>query len=81
MAEKSRRRGKTIYERINDTKAEISMTEEKLSQLKIQLDNLYSSLYDMYARTSENEMRELFNLIEGRHIPLSEVVKILEQQK
>ena len=81
MAEKSRRREKTIYERINDTKAEISMTEEKLSQLKIQLDNLYSSLYDMYARTSENEMRELFNLIEGRHIPLSEVVKILEQQK
>lgn len=80
MAERSRRRGKTIYERINDTKSEIALTEEKLSQLKSRLNDLYSSLYDSYAKINEDTMRELFDLIEGRHIPLNEVIKMLEEK-
>lgn len=80
MADRSRRRGKTIYERINDTKAEIAMTEEKLTQLKAQLNDLYSSLYDSYAKTKEDTMRELFDLIEGKHIQLNEIIKMLEQK-
>ena len=80
MAERSRRRGKTIYERINDTKSEIVVTEEKLSQLKSRLNDLYSSLYDSYAKINEDTMRELFDLIEGRHIPLNEVIKMLEEK-
>lgn len=80
MAEKSRRRGKTIYERINDTKSEIAATEAKLAQLNSQLSDLYSLMYDSYAKTKEDAMRELFDLIEGKHIPLNEIIKILEQK-
>ena len=80
MTERSRRRGKTIYERINDTKSEIATTEEKLTQLKSQLSDLYSLMYDTYAKTKGEAMRELFDLIEGKHISLNEVIKILEQK-
>lgn len=80
MAERSRR-GKTIYERIHDTKTKIANTEEKLAQLNQELDQLYTELFEETAKQQENEMKRLFDLIGKKHMPLGELVKLLEEHK
>ena len=80
MAERIRRK-KSIYEMIRDTRKKIANTEEKLTQLKQELDGLYATLFDEYAKQNEIEMRKLFDLIGMKHIPLAEIIKLLEEQK
>lgn len=81
MSERSRRRSKTTYERICDTKSKIANTEEKLAQLKQELDGLYTTLFTERAEQNEVEMKKLFDIIEMRHIPLMEVINLLEDQQ
>lgn len=80
MAERAKRR-KSIYEMIVDTRKKISNTEERLAQLKQELDVLYKTLFDEYAKQNEIEMRKLFDLIGMKHIPLIDIIKLLEEQK
>ena len=70
MAERSRRRVKTIYERIDDINKEIIATEEKLSQLKLQLNNLH-------AEKDNFEMHQLFDLIKNNGISFEQAKSIL----
>ena len=80
MTENSRRRGKTVYERIEDTKNKIASAEERVKQLKQELDELYTMLFEETAKQQEIEMKRLFDLIGKKHMPLGEVVKLLEEQ-
>lgn len=81
MSERSRRRSKTTYERICDTKNKIANTEEKLTQLKQELDDLYTTLFAENAKQNELEMKQLFDIIEMKRIPLKEVVMLLKEQQ
>lgn len=81
MAERSRRKGKSIFEMICDTRNKIANTEEKLRQLNKELDALYTKLFDEFARQQEKDMRELFDKIGMKHIPLKDVIKLLDEQQ
>lgn len=80
MTDNSRRRGKTTYEKIQETKNKIASAEERVRQLNQELNDLYTTLFEETAKQQENEMKRLFDLIGHKHMPLGEVVKLLEQQ-
>ena len=81
MAERTRRRSKSIFEMICDTRNQIANTEEKLNQLNKELDVLYTKLFDEFAKQQEKDMRELFDKIGMKHIPLKDVIKLLDAQQ
>lgn len=49
---------KTVYERINDVKGEIAVTEEKLSQLNLQLKDLCAERDALEAKQLFKQMKE-----------------------
>ena len=81
MAERTRRRSKSIFEMICDTRNQIANTEEKLNQLNKELDVLYTKLFDEFAKQQEKDMRELFYKIGMKHISLKDVIKLLDAQQ
>lgn len=78
MAERSRR-SKTTYERIKDAQKKIISTEERLTQLKQELDSLYTILFEETARQQNAEMKKLFDIIGEKHISIKDVINLLEK--
>lgn len=63
----------SIYEKIEETKNEISKTEQYLAQLKSQLENLLQEKDDL-------EMRQTWTAIKESGMSLEEIQKILESK-
>ena len=70
MVENSRRRGKTVYERIEDTKNKIAAKEQELSELRMQLKTLEEERENL-------EMHQLFELIKNNGISFEQAKSIL----
>ena len=70
MVESSRRRGKTVYERIEDTKNKIEAKEQELSELRMQLKTLDEERENL-------EMHQLFELIKNNGIRFEQAKSIL----
>ena len=70
MVESSRRRGKTVYERIEDTKNKIEAKEQELSELRMQLKTLDEERENL-------EMHQLFELIKNNGISFEQAKSIL----
>ena len=79
MAEKSRRRGKTTYEKICDTRNKIKNTEERLVQLNQELDNLYETFSAEFTKQNEIEMRKIFDAIGKKRINIEDLLKLLDE--
>lgn len=71
----------TIFERIYITRNNITKTEKRLEQLKNELDTLYATLIEEFYKQRDLELQELFNRIGMKRIPLSELLKLLEEQQ
>ena len=71
----------TIFERIYITRSNIAKTEKRLEQLKQDLDNLYATLIEEFYKQRDLELQELFNRIGMKRLPLSELLKLLEEQQ
>ena len=70
MVESSRRRGKTVYERIEDTRSKIAAKEQELSELRMQLKTLEEERENL-------EMHQLFELIKNNGISFEQAKSIL----
>ena len=70
MVENSRRRGKTVYERIEDTKSKIATKEQELCELRMQLKTLDEERENL-------EMHQLFELIKNNGISFEQAKSIL----
>lgn len=70
MATNRSRRGKSVYERIEDTKNEIALTEEKLAGLKMHLTTLNAEKDDL-------EMHQLFDFIRVNGISLDQAKSLM----
>ena len=66
----SSRRGKTVYERIEETKNKIAAKEVELQQLK-------NNLQDLELERDNLEMHQLFNLIKNKGISFEQAKSIL----
>jgi hypothetical protein len=66
-------KNKSVYERIEETKSEISLTEQHLTELKSQLENLFAEKDDL-------EMRKIWTTIKGVGMTIEDVQKILLKQ-
>lgn len=64
----------SVYERIEETKSEITSTEQHLSQLKSQLETLL-------VEKEELEMRQAWEIIKKNGMTLEEIQKILLTKK
>ena len=71
----------TIFERIYLTRNNITKTEKRLEQLKQELDSLYATLIEEFYKQRDLELQELFNRIGMKHLPLSELLKLLDEQQ
>lgn len=67
------RKGKSVYERIEEVKSEIQLTEQHLSELKTQLQSLYDEKDDL-------EMRQTWAAIKSNGLNLEDIQKILTKQ-
>lgn len=70
----------TIFERIYITRNNITKTEQRLEQLKQELDTLYATLIEEFYKQRDLELQELFNRIGMKRLPLSELLKLLDEQ-
>lgn len=70
MATNRSRRGKSVYERIEDIKNEIALTEEKLAELKMHLTTLNAEKDDL-------EMHQLFDFIRANGISLDQAKSLM----
>lgn len=70
MVENSRRRGKNVYERIEDTRSKIAAKEQELSELRMQLKTLEEERENL-------EMHQLFELIKNNGISFEQAKSIL----
>ena len=68
------RKSKSVYERIEEIKLEITSTEQQLVELKSQLQNLYQEKDDL-------EMRQTWAAIKNNGLTIEDVQKLLEKQK
>lgn len=64
----------SVYERIEETKSEITSTEQHLSQLKSQLETFL-------VEKEELEMRQAWEIIKKNGMTLEEIQKILLTKK
>lgn len=64
------RKQKSVYERIEETKSEISLTEERLAQLKSHLVELESERDDL-------EMRQMWTAIKNNGLTIEDVQNLL----
>lgn len=71
----------TIFERIYITRNNIAKTEKRLEQLENELDTLYATLIEEFYKQRDLELQELFNRIGMKRLPLSELLKLLEEQQ
>ena len=71
----------TIFEKIYWTRNNIIETEKRLTQLKQELDTLYATLIEEFYKQRDIEMQELFTRIGMKRLPLSELLKLLEEQQ
>lgn len=71
----------TIFEKIYWTRNNIIETEKRLTQLKQELDTLYTTLIEEFYKQRDIEMQELFTRIGMKRLPLSELLKLLEEQQ
>ncbi len=67
------RKSKSVYERIEETKLEITSTEQILIDLKSQLEILLAEKDDL-------EMRQTWAAIKSNGLTIEDVQKILEKQ-
>lgn len=67
------RKSKSVYERIEETKLEITSTEQILIDLKSQLEVLLAEKDDL-------EMRQTWAAIKSNGLTIEDVQKILEKQ-
>ena len=67
------RKGKSVYERIEEVKSEIKLTEQHLSELKSQLQTLYDEKDDL-------EMRQTWAAIKSNGLNLEDIQKFLTKQ-
>lgn len=67
------RKSKSVYERIEETKLEITSTEQILINLKSQLEVLLAEKDDL-------EMRQTWAAIKSNGLTIEDVQKILEKQ-
>lgn len=68
------RKGKSVYERIEDKRQEILALEENLTQAKAQLVELESEKDDL-------EMRQTWAAIREKGLSFDEIQKIIAKQK
>lgn len=73
MSNRSSRRSKTVYQRIEETELNIQQTEEKLAQLK-------STLIELNKERENLEMHQLFNLIKSNGISFEQAKSILTKE-
>ena len=66
----ARPKTKTVYEKIDNVKAEIESTEKHLEELKTQLDSLQKEKDDL-------EMRQAWKLMQDKGISVEELEQIL----
>lgn len=71
----------TIFERIYITRNNITKTEKRLEQLNQELDALYATLIEEFYKQRDLELQELFSRIGMKRLPLSELLKLLEEQQ
>lgn len=71
----------TTFERIYITRKNITQTEKRLEQLKQELDALYATLIEEFYKERDLELQELFDRIGTKHLPLSELLKLLDEQQ
>ena len=67
------RKGKSVYERIEEVKSEIQLTEQHLYELKSQLQSLYDEKDDL-------EMRQTWAAIKSNGLNLEDIQKLLTKQ-
>ena len=67
------RKSKSVYERIEETKLEITSTEQTLIDLKSQLEVLLAEKDDL-------EMRQTWAAIKNNGLTIEDVQKMLEKQ-
>ncbi len=67
------RKSKSVYERIEETKLEITSTEQILVDLKSQLEVLLAEKDDL-------EMRQTWAAIKNNGLTIEDIQKILEKQ-
>ena len=79
MTEKTRRRSKSTYERICETRKKIKSAEAKLEQLKKELDSLYKTFSEEFTKQNEIEMRKILDAIGAKRIKITDLVKFLEE--
>ncbi|MGN1124680.1 MAG: hypothetical protein ACI4SM_00700 [Candidatus Gastranaerophilaceae bacterium] len=66
-------KNKSVYERIEETKSEISLTEQHLTELKSQLENLFAEKDDL-------EMRQTWQLLKDKGMTINDIQKMLLKQ-
>ena len=71
----------TTFERIYITRQNITKTEKRLEQLKQELEALYATLIEEFYKERDLELQELFNRIGMKRLPLSELLKLLDEQQ
>lgn len=71
----------TTFERIYITRNNITKTEKRLEQLKQELDALYAALIEEFYKQRDLELQELFSRIGMKRLPLSELLKLLDEQQ
>ena len=64
------RRSKTVYERITSKEAEIVAAQQKMEQLKVQLQTLHKE-------REELEMKKLFEAMKAKGMSLEDAIKKL----
>lgn len=64
------RRSKTVYERITSKEAEIVAAQQKVEQLKVQLQTLHKE-------REELEMKKLFEAMKAKGMSLDDAIKKL----
>ena len=64
------RRSKTVYERITSKEAEIIAAQQKVEQLKVQLQTLHKE-------REELEMKKLFEAMKAKGMSLEDAIKKL----
>lgn len=64
------RRSKTVYERITSKEAEIVAAQQKVEQLKVQLQTLHKE-------REELEMKKLFEAMKAKGMSLEDAIKKL----
>ena len=67
------RKMKSVYERIEETLADIAYTEQQLGELRTQLQNLYDE-------KDELEMRQIWASIKNNGLTIEDVQSLISQQ-